>query len=77
MVCCTSAIPVLLGLSEQLHRLLGGASLVFSCLNSIFLTSGEPATRLFFSFVFSHALHARCPLRSCLHTWRICCLSSC
>jgi hypothetical protein len=46
MVCCTSAIPVLLGLSEKLHRLLGGASLVFSCLNSIFLTSGEQPPNL-------------------------------
>ncbi|PSC73100.1 na+ solute symporter isoform B [Micractinium conductrix] len=39
MLCCTSAIPVLLGLSEKLHPLLGGASLVFSCLFSFFCTS--------------------------------------
>lgn len=40
MVCCTSAIPVLLGLVSRLHRFVGGASMVFSCLLSILLTSG-------------------------------------
>lgn len=39
MVCCTSAIPVLLGLVSRLHRFVGGASMVFSCLLSILLTS--------------------------------------
>ena len=49
MLCCTSAIPVLLGLSEKLHPLLGGASLVFSCLFSFFCTSRERAEGLLFS----------------------------
>jgi hypothetical protein len=40
MICCTSAIPVLIGLSSRLHHLIGGASMVFSCILSIFLTSG-------------------------------------
>ncbi len=41
MICCTSAIPVLSGLSERLHRFIGGASMIFSCIFPIFCTSCE------------------------------------
>ncbi|KAI7843654.1 hypothetical protein COHA_002556 [Chlorella ohadii] len=39
MICCTSAIPVLSGLAECLHRFIGGASMIFSCVFPIFCTS--------------------------------------
>lgn len=41
MLCCTSAIPVLSGLSARLHNLIGGGSVVFAGLFSIFCTSCE------------------------------------
>ena len=40
MLCCTSAIPVMAGLFGVLHPFIGGASVLFSCLMSIVLTSG-------------------------------------
>jgi hypothetical protein len=39
MICCTSAIPVLSGLFEFLHPFIGGASMIFACVFSIFCTS--------------------------------------
>lgn len=39
MICCTSAVPVLSGLFEVLHPFIGGASMIFSCVFSIFCTS--------------------------------------
>jgi hypothetical protein len=41
LLCCTSAFPVLFGLSERLHPLYGGASFLASCLFSIVCTCGE------------------------------------
>jgi len=46
MICCTSAIPVLSGLSERLHRFIGGASMIFACIWSIFCTSCEQSDEL-------------------------------
>ena len=42
MVCCTSAIPVLMGLFEVLHPYVGGASMLFSCFVSFVCSSGAP-----------------------------------
>lgn len=36
LLSCCSAIPVLLGLSNRLHKYVGGGSFIFSCLFSIF-----------------------------------------
>lgn len=41
MISCTSALSVLSGLPGMLHPYIGGASMVFSCIFSIFCTSGE------------------------------------
>lgn len=51
MLACSSAVPVLVGLSERLYMYYHGASFLFSCLFSIFCTCGTSLLLLYHSYI--------------------------